>query len=150
MNPAHPTTKRSHTNVNAYLILKQKDKFLLSLRKNTGYCDGFFGLVSGHVEDGESATSAIIREAYEEAGIILEPDNLKCVHTIHRKTDRLNVDLFFECSSYSGNVINRELQKCEALEFHSLSAPPTNTIDYIASALHSISQNKIYSEQGWI
>ncbi|WOE51888.1 NUDIX domain-containing protein [Sulfuracidifex metallicus] len=53
---------------------------LLQLRKNTGYRDGWWSVVAGHVEAKESATSAMIREAKEEAGIALRPEDLILVH----------------------------------------------------------------------
>jgi 8-oxo-dGTP diphosphatase len=72
--------KRSEAVVNTYLLLRKEKKILLSLRKNTGY----YGLVSGHVEDQESASSAMIREAKEEVNII-RSESLKVVHLMHRK-----------------------------------------------------------------
>ena len=121
----------------------------MHLRKNTGYCDNFYGLVSGHVEEGESAITAIIREAYEEAGIRLKPNTLKAAHVMHRKTDRLNIDIFFECSEWQGDVINREPEKCAGLNYFPLGALPSNTIAYIKVALKAISEDNFYSEIGW-
>lgn len=46
---------RTGASVNVYLILQKGDHVLLHLRKNTGYGDGYYGLISGHVEDHESA-----------------------------------------------------------------------------------------------
>lgn len=56
-----------------------------------------WSLVAGHVENGESATAAMIRETYEEIGITLSPDQIKVVHVMHRQTNRLNVDIFSDC-----------------------------------------------------
>jgi 8-oxo-dGTP diphosphatase len=138
---------RSGASVNAYLILKQDDKVLFQLRKNTGYCDGMWSLVAGHVEDGESATAAMIREAREEIGI--EISQLKVVHVIHRKTNRLNVDLFFDCPSWQGTIKNLEPEKCEKLEFFSLDGLPSNIVDYNEVVLKSVSKGEFYSELGW-
>lgn len=143
------TKKRVGASVNAYLLLKQKNNILLSLRKNTGYCDGMWSLVAGHVEDGESATSGMIREAFEEIGIALHPAQIQVVHMMHRKTDRLNVDLFFDCQSWQDTIKNLEPEKCEKLEFFSLDALPSNIVDYIAMALKYIREGKLYSELGW-
>lgn len=52
-----------------HLVLIQNNQVLLLKRKNTGYQDGNYGLVTGHMEKGETAKQAIIREAQEEAGI---------------------------------------------------------------------------------
>lgn len=140
---------RPRTNVNVYLVLKKENKVLLHLRKNTGYCDGFYGLVSGHVEDNEPATLAILREAQEEAGIELTSACLRVVHVMHRKTNRINIDIFFECSHWQGDMTNKEPEKCASLDFFSIDNLPSNTIDYIKDALQAISANKIYSEAGW-
>ncbi len=144
-----PVLKRSGASVNAYLILKQDDKVLFHLRKNTGYCDGMWSLVAGHVEDGESATDGMIREAREEIGIELSPAELKVVHVLHRKTNRLNVDIFFDCTSWQGIIQNQEPEKCEKLEFFSLQDLPSNIIEYNVACLMAISNGEFYSEQGW-
>lgn len=141
--------KRSGANVNAYLVLRKENRILLHLRKNTGYCDNFYGLVSGHVEDGEPASVALSREAQEEAGIELDSSSLRVAHVMHRKTNRLNIDIFFECTHWQGNIENKEPEKCAALDFFSINNLPSNTIDYIKDALQAISENEFYSEVGW-
>jgi 8-oxo-dGTP diphosphatase len=141
--------KQAGASVNVYLILKQSNKTLLHLRKNTGYCDEMWSLVAGHVENGESATTAMIREAYEEIGIKLSPSQIKVVHVMHRQTNRLNVDIFFDCPLWEGIIKNCEPEKCERLEFFSLENLPTNIVDYNAIALKAVLNKEFYSEQGW-
>jgi 8-oxo-dGTP pyrophosphatase MutT (NUDIX family) len=145
-----PITKRkAGTHVCAYLILRQKNNVLLHLRKNTGYCDGQYGLVSGHVEDGESATAGMIREAKEEAGIELLPSQIKVVHVSHRYSNRQNVDIFFECTSWKGEIVNQEPEKCSALEFFPIANLPDSTIPYVARTLQAVANGICYSEDGW-
>ena len=55
--------------VNVHLVLLKEGRILLSLRQNTGYEDGRYGLVSGHLEEGESITQGMKREVKEEIGI---------------------------------------------------------------------------------
>jgi 8-oxo-dGTP diphosphatase len=141
--------QRSGSSVSSYLILIQNNQVLLGLRKNTGYNDGLWSLVAGHVEDGESATAAMIREAREEIGIELSPEQLKVVHIMHRQSNRRNIDVFFVCSSWEGNPRNCELEKCEKLEFFPLDALPSNTIDYNGYVLSSMAKGEFYSEHGW-
>lgn len=139
--------QRKGASVNAYLILKEDNQVLLHLRKNTGYLDGFWGLVSGHVEEGEAASEAMIREAEEEAGIT--PIHLTPKYVIHRRSDRNNIDVFFECDQWEGVITNREPDKCENLAFFPENHLPVNTIDFITRALTCISEGHFYSEEGW-
>jgi 8-oxo-dGTP pyrophosphatase MutT (NUDIX family) len=143
------TKKKAATHVCAYLILRQKNDVLLLLRKNTGYCDDQYGLVSGHIEDGEPATVGMIREAKEEAGIAILPSELKVVHVSHRYSNRQNVDIFFECTSWEGEIKNQEPEKCAALEFFPLASLPDNTIPYVARTLQAAVNGICYSEDGW-
>ncbi|MBA3722907.1 MAG: NUDIX hydrolase [Parachlamydiaceae bacterium] len=140
---------RTDASVNVYLVLRKDDKILLHLRKNTGYCDGLYGLVSGHVENGESAVSSIIREAAEEAGILIKSSDLNVVHMMHRQTNRSNVDIFFECCVWDKLITNKEPEKCEELKFYPLNKLPNNMVNYINDALRCILKSKIYSEEGW-
>ena len=91
----------------------------------------------------------MIREAYEEAGITLLPAHLRMVHIIHRRSKRLNIDIFFECNSWEGEIINKEPHKCAALEYFPIQNLPTNTINYIVDVLQAVSNNQFYSEKGW-
>ena len=42
------------------LILEKNGKILLIKRKNTGYMDGMYGFLAGHVEKGESLKQAMV------------------------------------------------------------------------------------------
>jgi mutator protein MutT len=141
--------KRTGSSVSVYLIIQQNNQVFLTLRKNTGYNDGLWSLVAGHVEDGEAATAAMIREAREEIGIELSPEQIKVAHIMHRRSNRQNVDIFFICSSWEGVPQNCELEKCEKIDFFPLDALPKNTINYNAYVLSAIARGEFYSEHGW-
>ena len=139
--------KRSSAVLNVYLLLiKKKTSVLLSLRKNTGYCDGYYGLVSGHVEEEELATAALMREAREEIGADLSLHPLRAVHFMHRKTDRANLDIFFACHVSDLHFSNQEPEKCGGLTFYPLDALPANIIPYIAQAIQAYKACQYYSE----
>ena len=142
--------QRLSASVNVYLVLRRGEEILLSLRQNTGYYDGSYGLVSGHVEDGESATAAMIREAKEEAALYISPIELKLVHVMHRRTNRFNIDMFFECCCWQGSPTNMEPLKCGQLDFYSMGRLPQSLIPYIQKALEKAYLHKqCYSEEGW-
>jgi len=106
---------------------------LLYLRKNTGYLDGYWDLISGHVENGEDATAAIVREALEKAGIVINSAQLSIAHVEPRKAD-----IFFECSNWTGTITNMEPDKCAALEFFQVHDLPAHIIDNVANVLKTI------------
>ena len=139
---------RATTVVSVYLLLRKENQILFGLRQNTGYCDGQYGLVSGHVEPDEPATDAMVREAQEEVGIT--PFGLRVAHVMHRKSNRFGIDIFFECDGYEGTPTNKEPDKCTGLEFFPIDNIPSNTMDYVAKVLKAIHQGHTYSEEGWI
>jgi len=127
-------------------------KVLLLKRLNTGYHDGDYGLIAGHVEAGETFTDAIIREAKEEAGISLKPDYLKVVHVMHRKSDldkSERVDVYFLAKKWGGKITNKEPNKCSELKWFEANKLPSNTIGAIRKAITAVIKEIPYSEYGW-
>ncbi|OHA64143.1 MAG: NUDIX hydrolase, partial [Candidatus Wildermuthbacteria bacterium RIFCSPHIGHO2_01_FULL_48_27b] len=118
----------------AYVIFQQENKILLQRRYNTGYEDGNYSFVSGHVEQGESYSNAIIREAKEEAGVELRGQDLRFVHLMHRKgEDSYNerADVFFVAERWSGEIANAEPHKCDDLSWFDKNNLPENLVPYI-------------------
>jgi 8-oxo-dGTP pyrophosphatase MutT (NUDIX family) len=89
------------------------------------------------------------REALEEAGIIIKPRDIKFVHLMHRKSDNLRVDLFFEVSKWQGEVTNKEPNKCDDLSWFSINDLPINTIPYVRQVIDVYTRGIYYSEYGW-
>jgi len=142
--------KRITASVNVYLILQKEDQILLQLRQNTGYLDHHWSLSAGHVEPGEAATTAMIREAQEELGIRIFSENLGVAHIMHRKTNRMNVDIFFSCKEWEGKPINAEPKKCKEIAFFPLKHLPSPLVEYNAFALQAWTQGQFYSEWGFV
>lgn len=138
----------------SYLVLRKDGKILLLRRFNTGYEDGKYSVVAGHVDAGETFTSTMVREAKEEAGIDIDPKDLNVVHVMHRNsglTDGLNerIDIFLEARKWSGEIENREPHKCDDLSWFDMDSLPENIIPYVRHALESINRGVLYSEYGW-
>src|SRR6185369_159344 len=66
-----------------HLFLFKEKKVLLARRFNTGFEDGNYSVPAGHVDGNEPMTAAMIREAKEEVGIEIQPENLQFAHVMH-------------------------------------------------------------------
>lgn len=135
--------------VEAHLVLAREGELLMLLRQNTGYMDGHWGLVAGHVDAGETFREAMAREAREEAGLSLTPDALHLTHIMHRNSDSERVSLFFTTEATTDEPRNMEPDKCAALVWQPRAALPDATIPYIRAALGHIAEGRQYSEFGW-
>ena len=133
-----------------YLIVKNDNKILLSLRENTGYMDGHYSLVAGHLDGNEPARFACIREANEEAGMNLKMNDLKPSCIMHRLTpERECIDIFFIIENYNGNLKNMEPNKCGGLEYFDVDNLPNNLIDYVKVGIENSLSGKFYCEYGF-
>ena len=134
----------------SYLVLIRNNKILLQRRFNTGYEDGKYSFVAGHVDKGETFTEAIIREVKEEAGIILEAEDLSVVHVMNRDSNTIRnngrIDVFFVTKKWTGNIENKEPNKCDDLSWFDLDNMPDNIIPYIKEAMNCIKNKVVYSE----
>lgn len=138
-----------------YLVLRNKGKLLLLRRYNTGYRDGYYSMVAGHLDGGETMREALAREAQEEAGITVKPENLKLVHTMHLKSelegtnDDERMTFYFEASAFEGTPRIMEADKCDEIQWFAPSTLPTPIIDHVQQALECIEKGIDYSEFGW-
>ncbi len=142
-----------HTIIPAsYLILKQENNILLIRRFNTGFEDGNYSMIAGHVDEGETFTEALIREAHEEAGITLSPSDVRVAHIMHRKSHidaEERIDTYFIAEHWSGKLENKEPHKCDDFSWFDMNDLPKNVIPYIKFALENIKKHIFYSEYGW-
>ena len=150
MSEQSPKQERFKLIPAVYLLAIQDEKVLLLRRFQTGYEDGNYSLVAGHLEGNETAHEAMIREAHEEAGISIVSDDLTHALTMHRWCgDHERIDLFFYTSKWVGDVVNKEMHKCDDVRFAGFGQLPVNTIPYIRTAIECYRKGITYCEFGW-
>ncbi|MDJ0317551.1 NUDIX domain-containing protein [Arthrobacter antibioticus] len=120
----------------SYVIFRHAASVLLQLRQGTGYQDGRWATAAaGHVEAGESAEAAAVREAHEELGVSVSAEHLLPLTTMHRShphgpTLAQRVDFFFSCEAWSGEPRIMEPAKAADLQWFHLSDLPAEMIPH--------------------
>lgn len=142
-------TKRFTLPAAAYLILIKDNKILLAEKKG-GWSAGMYCLVAGHIDGNERMKDAIVREAFEEVGITLHPDDLEIKCVMHRMSeDTEYFDVFIQAGNWKGEPLNREPDKIGHLEFFPLDNLPENLVDHVKCALNAIEHGQMYIDYGW-
>ena len=135
--------------VAVHLLLVRDGQVLLLRRANTGYEDGNYGVVAGHLDGGEEVAAAVVREALEEAGITIAREAVEIVGVMHRRSAEERIDFFVTARDWSGEIENREPHKCDDLAWFDLDALPGNVIPYVRRALDNYRRGIPFDTFGW-
>ena len=127
----------------SYVVLRRGDEVLLQLRRGTGYMDGFWATIAGHVDPGESVYEAAVRELREEADVTVLASDLQPLTTIHRyevggPQVEQRCDVFFETRSWTGEPRIAEPAKCEAMAWFPLTALPEPVVPHELLVLRTL------------
>ncbi|WP_449373641.1 NUDIX hydrolase [Arthrobacter psychrolactophilus] len=120
----------------SYVIFRRDNSVLLQLRQGTGYMDGHWATAAaGHVEAGESAEAAAIREAYEELGVEIAAEDLVPLTAMHRFQPQgspieQRVDFFFSAERWAGEPRIMEADKADDLQWFALDALPEELVPH--------------------
>ncbi|MGY4100230.1 NUDIX hydrolase [Nocardia sp. R16R-3T] len=139
--------------IDVHVLLVQDGAVLLSRRRSADEFDGLWHLPAGKLESGESATTAAGREAGEEIGVVIDPADLRLIHTAHviKSGREARLGLFFHALRWAGEPVNREPDKSYGLQWFSLHAlPEESLIRYSAAGIHGFMTATPYSEWGWV
>ncbi|MBN1991403.1 MAG: NUDIX domain-containing protein [Anaerolineae bacterium] len=141
--------KRAKLSVVAHVFLVRSDTFLLARRSNTGFEDGNYGPVGGHLEGGESIRQAAIRECREEIGVEIELASLKVIGVTHyHSLTGEGIDFFLSASHWTGEPYPRS--ECDDLIWGRFTKLPNNTIPFVRRAIeHHLQAGLWFDEIGW-
>ncbi|KOV85174.1 NUDIX domain-containing protein [Nocardia sp. NRRL S-836] len=138
--------------IDVHVLLLRGDQVLLTRRRDAdARFDGRWHLPSGKLDRGESVLRAAAREAEEEVGVLIEPGELRHVHTSHvnGSGSEPRLGLFFTAGRWAGEPVNREPDKCSAVRWFGLGALPGDLIDYPAAGLRGYLTGTPFSVLGW-
>ena len=143
------SSERTNFRVAVFIVLIKDDKILLQRRFNTGWEDGNYTFVSGHVEENESILEAGAREALEEAGIIIKLEDLKVIHVMHNKTDTQYINFLLQPNVWEGEPANKEPERCDDLSWFPIDNLPENTLTFLKHFVNDFYKNGVlFSEFG--
>lgn len=136
------------------MLIREKDnqeEILLQKRQKTGFADGMYDFAaSGHVEDNESMSEAMIREAKEELNIIINPRDLEFITLIHKNIGNgIYLNLYFKTTKWINEPVINEPFKNAEIKWFSLHNLPDNLVNDRKEAIKNYLENIKYSEYGW-
>jgi len=123
----------------SYVVLRRRgpdgDEVLLQRRAGTGYMDGWWSVLAGHVDPGESVHEAAVREAAEESGVVVAPGALRPLTALHRferggPQVEQRVDVFFEVTTWTGDPGLREPDRAAEMRWFPLAALPEDVVPH--------------------
>ncbi|MFV6026607.1 NUDIX domain-containing protein [Streptomyces sp. NPDC056264] len=151
--------------VGVHLYLEHEGRILLGRRHpDSAYAGGSWHVLAGHCE-AESATACLVREAYEEAGLVIDHNDLELVHTVHvvdRPAEGVTkgyrgrsgcrpprIQLFFRACRWEGTPELREPDKCVAWQWWDPKDLPEPIVPYARAAIEGVQAGRPYTEWGW-
>ncbi|GIW70021.1 MAG: hypothetical protein KatS3mg101_0768 [Patescibacteria group bacterium] len=137
----------------AVLAYFEKDgRILLQKRKNSGWRDGWYGLVAGHVENDEPYKSALRREVKEEVGVDVREEDLEFAHLLllpAKLSDCQRLYVYFRVTKWEGEPSNAEPERCDDVRWFDKSSLPENLIPVVKFGMEKMTAGEMYSEFGW-
>ncbi len=132
-----------------HLLFFRGDQILIQRRFNTGYRDGEYSVPAGHLDGNETVKAAAAREAQEEVGVRIEPDDLLFSSVMHRNEDDERVDFFLTVRAWHGEPTNQEPNKCDDLRWVKVASLPDNMVPYVRRAIQNHQAGIRFDEFGW-
>ena len=121
-----------------HIILINDNKILLQKRKGSKLWPGYYALPAGHIDEGETQYDALVREAKEELGIEINPNDIINNYVVLRrnffeidgKILEPYIDYYFEIKKYNGVPKIIEEDKCDELLWADINNLPEPFINY--------------------
>ncbi|WP_421106212.1 NUDIX domain-containing protein [Streptomyces sp. NEAU-S77] len=139
--------------IGVHLYLENTDgEVLLGLRHpDSAYAGSTWHFLAGHCEQ-ESAVACLVREAREEAGLLIDPADITYVHAVHlvdTPGTQPRMQMVFRAQHWTGTPEILEPDKCIAWNWWQPKALPEPIVPYTRAAIEGIQAGRLYTEMGW-
>ncbi|MFE7270913.1 NUDIX domain-containing protein [Streptomyces sp. NPDC057623] len=145
-------TKTVPNVIGVHLYLERDGEVLLGLRHpDSAYAPLEHHFLAGHCER-ESAVACLVREAWEEAGLVIRAEDVDLVHVVHlvdAPGAPPRLQLVFRAGRRQGEPQLREPDKCVSWGWWPVDALPEPTVGYTRAAIDAIRHGRPYTELGW-
>ena len=122
--------------VAVHILLIKNNKLFMQLRKNTTSFAGQYYVLAGHIDGNETLLQTAVREAKEEAGILIQESDLRFATFCHANTNHKEyIQVCFWCEQWEGEPQILEPDKCATIDFFDLDHLPEKTVPQLKVAL---------------
>ncbi|WP_323182419.1 MULTISPECIES: NUDIX domain-containing protein [unclassified Streptomyces] len=152
--PAWDGGRRTVLNgIGVHLHLEDEDgRVLLGLRHpGVAYAGNTWHFLAGKCER-ESAVTCLVREAREEAGLVIDPQDVELVHVVHvvdTPGGQPLMQMVFRARRWEGVPELLEPDKCLAWQWWEPTDLPERLVPYTRAAIEGIMAGRSYTELGW-
>ena len=134
---------RSNFYIAVHVFVVKDEKVLLGKRQNTGWFDGFYDSIGGHLEAGEKLKTAAARELQEEAGLNVTENNLSLFHITQYTGAKDYIYFMFLADNWLGQPKLKEPDYISDLAFFPIRDLPDNITPYAKKALQDLASDSI-------
>ena len=139
--------------VGVILLLMRDGKVFLQKRESADGWLNRYAPVAGKVDDFELPSQAMIREAAEEIGITIQPENLRmaCMvqwNALPDKHGQLKnyIEYYYQCDVFDGEPVIMEPEKASDIGFYALDQLPDKTVGSVNLVLDAIERGQYFLE----
>ena len=121
-----------------HMIICKENKILVQKRKGSKLWPGYYALPAGHIDENENQYDALVREAQEELGIIIDPKKIINSYVVLRRNffeidgKQLEpyIDYYYDIVEFSGEPKIMEENKCDELIWVDINNLPEPFVNY--------------------